>query len=220
MISFDNVSKIYENQVVLKDITLSIEKGEMAFITGPSGAGKTTLLKLIYAQERPEKGRIRVLDYEISSIKPKKIPYLRREIGIVFQDFRLIPTRTVFENVAMPLWIRNVNNRDIRDYVYETLRMLGIRHKIDNFPPSLSGGEQQRVAIARAIVFEPSILLADEPTGNLDPQTTKDIMNIFKEINARGVTVVIATHNPELYTHSGRRVFRLESGVLKSVEVL
>lgn len=220
MIHFEGVSKIYERQLALKEITLSIDKGELVYITGPSGAGKTTLLKLIYAHERPDKGRLVVGEYELLNIRQRDIPLLRRMIGIVFQDFRLIDTKTVFENVAMPLWIRGLRERDIRDFVYESLRLVNLRHKVEAYPPTLSGGEQQRVAIARAIVAEPQILLADEPTGNLDPENTKAVMDIFKEINARGTTVVIATHNPDLYTHSGRRVFKLQEGSLIGVEVL
>jgi len=220
MIQFEGVSKVYDNQLALKEITLTIEKGELAFVTGPSGAGKTTLLKLIYAHERPDKGRLTVGEFDLSTIPERDIPRLRRQIGIVFQDFRLIDSKTVFENVAMPLRIRGMSDRDLRDIVYESLRLVGLRHKIDSYPPTLSGGEQQRVAIARAIVAEPLILLADEPTGNLDPENTKSIMNIFKEINARGTTVVIATHNPDLYTHSGRRVFKLKEGYLTGVEIL
>ncbi len=220
MIHFEGVSKIYDNQLAIKEVTLSIEKGELVFITGPSGAGKTTLLKLIYAQERPDKGRIVVGNFDLSKIRQKRIPELRRQIGIVFQDFRLIDTKTAFENVAMPLRIRGLSDSELRDLVYEAFRLVNLRHKMDAYPPTLSGGEQQRVAIARAIVAEPQILLADEPTGNLDPENTKAIMEIFKEINARGTTVVIATHNPDLYTHSGRRVFRLSEGELLGVEVL
>lgn len=220
MIHFEGVSKIYERQLAIKEVTLSVEKGELVYITGPSGAGKTTLLKLIYARERPEKGRLVVGKYELSTISQRDIPHLRRMIGIVFQDFRLIDTKTVFENVAMPLRIRGLSDRDLKDFVFDSLRLVNLRHKIDAYPPTLSGGEQQRVAIARAIVAEPQILLADEPTGNLDPENTKAIMEIFKEINARGTTVVIATHNPDLYTHSGRRVFKLQEGSLTGVEVL
>ncbi len=220
MIHFEGVSKVYEAQLALKEITLSIERGELAFITGPSGAGKTTLLKLIYGHERPDKGRLTVGNFDLSIISQKDIPHLRRQIGIVFQDFRLIDTKTVFENVAIPLRIRGLNDRELRDFVFESLRLVNLRHKIDAFPPTLSGGEQQRVAIARAIVAEPQILLADEPTGNLDPENTRAIMEIFKEINVRGTTVVIATHNPELYTHSGRRVFKLHEGCLTGVEIL
>jgi len=220
MIQFEGVSKIYETQLALKEITLSIERGELAFITGPSGAGKTTLLKLIYGHERPDKGRLIVGNHDLSIISQKDIPHLRRQIGIVFQDFRLIDTKTVFENVAMPLRIRGLSDRELRDFVHESLRLVNLRHKLDAYPPTLSGGEQQRVAIARAIVAEPQILLADEPTGNLDPENTRAIMEIFKEINVKGTTVVIATHNPELYTHSGRRVFKLHDGHLTGVEIL
>lgn len=213
MIEFDGVTKYYEGNPVLKQVSLSIDRGEMTFITGPSGAGKTTFLKLIFLAEPHDEGTIVVDGVETAMLRESEIPYLRRKIGVVFQDFRLLK-RTVFENVALALRIRNVPEAAIRPLVNETLKMVNLRHKADNMAHTLSGGEQQRVAIARAIVGEPSVLLADEPTGNLDPETSAGIMKIFKEINARGTTVLHATHNRELFKNTGNRVFRIEnSGV-------
>ncbi len=214
MIEFEDVSKAYDSFRALKDICLTVEKGELAFVTGPSGAGKSTLLKLIYLAERPDEGSIRVNGIETAGIKDSGIPRLRRDIGVVFQDFRLLPKRNVFDNVALALRIRGVSEGDIKPLVHETLKMVNLRHKSDNYPPALSGGEQQRVVIARAIVAEPLILLADEPTGNLDPDTAAGIVRIFKEIHARGTTVFVATHNRELFRNSGKRVMVLDGGAI------
>lgn len=217
MISFTNVTKDYENQTALRDITFVIEKGEMAFITGPSGSGKTTLLKLIYSAERPDQGTISVAGFDLNQLKEASIPLLRRHIGVVFQDFRLLANRNIFDNVAMALRIRNMAEREIKTKVYETLKAVNLRHKADSFPKSLSGGEQQRVVIARAMVADPTVLLADEPTGNLDTDTAEGVIRTFKDINARGTTMLIATHNRELYRNTGRKVIRLEAGALVSV---
>jgi len=218
MIHFDDVSKHYDATPALKNVTLSFEKGEMAFITGPSGAGKTTLLKLIYAAEHPDSGRVAMAEWDSDHLDSGTIPLLRRNIGIVFQDFRLLDNRHVFDNVALALRIRNIPERDVKERVLDTLRMVNLRHKTDSYPPALSGGEQQRVVIARAIVGEPMILLADEPTGNLDSDTAAGIVRIFREINARGTTIVIATHNRELYRHTGMRVFRIDAGAITGVD--
>lgn len=217
MISFTNVTKDYENQTALRDITFVVEKGEMAFITGPSGSGKTTLLKLIYSAEKPDQGSISVAGWDLAQLKEPSIPLLRRNIGVVFQDFRLLANRNVFDNVAMALRIRSISEREVRTRVYETLKAVGLRHKADSFPKSLSGGEQQRVVIARAMVADPTVLLADEPTGNLDPDTAEGVMRTFKDINARGTTMLVATHNRELYRNTGRKVIRLNSGSLVEV---
>lgn len=214
MIHFENVSKIYDNSTVLRNINLSVEKGEMAFLTGPSGAGKTTLLKLIYAAEAPDDGRITVSNQGTEGLDGSSIPLLRRNIGIVFQDFRLLLNKNVFDNVALTLRVRRIAERDVKVQVFEALKMVNLRHKTEVFPSALSGGEQQRVVIARAIVGEPQILLADEPTGNLDPNTATGIMRIFKEINARGTTILIATHNRELFRNTGKRVIRLDGGAI------
>lgn len=212
MIRFSNVSKYFDNEPVLTDISFTVNRGELAYITGPSGAGKTTLLRLIYMSERPEKGDIIVSKWELRKIKQRKIPYLRRDIGIVFQDFKLLFNKTVFENISLVLRIRGARPKLIREQVNAILADVGLLNKADIFPEHLSGGEQQRVAIARAMVAKPLILLADEPTGNLDPVNAGIIVSLFKEFNARGTTVLIATHNQNLYTGTGRRVFHLNGG--------
>jgi len=219
MIHFFNVTKFYERQAAIKNITFSVEKGEMVFMTGPSGAGKSTLLKIIYLSEKPDEGSVTIAEWDLSKIKESSIPFLRRNIGVVFQDFRLLDNRNVFDNVAIALRIRGMLDGEIQEWVMEILKMVNLRHKADSFPLALSGGEQQRVVIARAIVGEPTILLADEPTGNLDSDTAAGITRLFKEINARGTTVVIATHNKELYRNTGRRVFRLDGGNMVGEEL-
>jgi cell division transport system ATP-binding protein len=219
MIHFSNVTKFYERQAAIKNVTFSIEKGEMVFMTGPSGAGKSTLLKIIYLSEKPDEGSVTIAEWDLSKLKESSIPFLRRNIGVVFQDFRLLDNRNVFDNVAIALRIRGMLDSEIQEWVMEILKMVNLRHKADSFPQALSGGEQQRVVIARAIVGEPTILLADEPTGNLDPDTATGITRLFKEINARGTTVVIATHNRELYRNTGRRVFRIDGGNIVGEEI-
>jgi|Deesub1362A_J573_1020465.scaffolds.fasta_scaffold00396_27 cell division transport system ATP-binding protein len=210
MIQLSNVTKSYDDQVVLRDISFTIEKGELAFITGPSGAGKTTLLRLIYRAERPDKGHIFVAGWDVEKLKQRTIPFLRRNLGIVFQDFRLLPNKTVFDNIALALRIHGMHPQEIREHVMEVLDDVGLRDKAHNYPPHLSGGEQQRIVLARAIVSKPSVLLADEPTGNLDPENTRTVMKLFKEINARGTTVLIATHHRDLFLGTGRRVIHLK----------
>jgi len=212
MIHFQDVSKHYDNHTALRKITFSIEKGEMVFITGPSGSGKSTLLKLIYMAEKPDEGDITVAEWGINKLKDSAIPLLRRNIGVVFQEFRLLYNRNIFENIALALRIRGVDEREIKARVFESLKMVNLRHKADNYPSALSGGEQQRVAIARAIVSEPQILLADEPTGNVDPDTSAGIIRTFKDINAKGTTILIATHNREMFRETGRMVMKLDFG--------
>ena len=219
MIHFSNVTKFYEKQAALKNITFSIEKGEMVFMTGPSGAGKSTLLKIIYLSEKPDEGSVTIAEWDLSKLKESSIPFLRRNIGVVFQDFRLLDNRNVFDNVAIALRIRGMLDSEIQEWVMEILKMVNLRHKADSFPRALSSGEQQRVVIARAIVGKPTILLADEPTGNLDPDTAAGISRLFKDINVRGTTVVIATHNRELYRNTGRRVFRIDGGNMVGEEI-
>lgn len=211
MINFQEVSKYYDTVTALRNITFSIEKGEMAFITGPSGAGKTTLLKLIYAAEVPDSGKVSVADWDTDKLNGSSIPKLRRNIGIVFQDFRLLSNKNVFDNVALTLRVRKISEREVKSLVFDALKMVNLRHKTDCFPSTLSGGEQQRVVIARAIVGEPLILLADEPTGNLDPDTASGIIRIFKEINAKGTTILTATHNLYLFKDTGKRVLKLDN---------
>ena len=215
MVRFENVTKSYDdNSPILKNISFQIRRGEMAYVTGPSGAGKTTLLKLISLEEWAEDGAVYVDGEDVEEIPEVEVPHYRRKIGIVFQDFKLLYNRTVFENVALTLRVRKDHEQFIKTQVHETLKMVSLRHKADSMPMTLSGGEQQRVAIARAIIAEPTLLLADEPTGNLDPDTSAGIIRIFKEINARGTTVLHATHDRNLFRGSGYRVFRIEGGTI------
>ena len=210
MIMLSDVTKSYEKEYILKNLSFTIGKGELTFITGPSGAGKSTLLKLIYCSERPDSGHIVVGDWPVTKLKQKAIPYLRRSIGIVFQDFKLLNNLTIFENVALALRINGMSTAEVKEHVNSILREVKLTHKSKIYPLQLSGGEQQRVVVARAIVTKPAVLLADEPTGNLDAGNTEVIMNLFNEINTRGTTVLIATHNEWLYQGSGRRVFHLK----------
>lgn len=219
MIHFEGVSKHYENHTALRKVTFSVEKGEMVFITGPSGSGKSTLLKLIYMAEKPDEGSIRVSEWDVDRLRESRIPELRRQIGVVFQDFRLLNNKNIFENVALAMRIRRMDEREIKARVFDSLKMVNLRHKTESYPPTLSGGEQQRIAIARAIVSEPMIILADEPTGNVDPDTSAGIMKTFKDINARGATILIATHNQELFRNSGKRVFKLDFGNFAGEEI-
>lgn len=219
MIQFTRVTKSYDDDVVLKDISLLVEKGEMAFVTGPSGAGKTTLLRLIYAAEKPDKGQIVVTGWDIGKLKQSTIPYLRQNIGIVFQDFRLLNNKTVFDNIALALRIHNMHPEEIRKDVNAVLRRVKLEYKTQIHPQHLSGGEQQRVVIARAMVSKPTILLADEPTGNLDEDSSNTIMGLFKEINAMGTTVLLATHDNSLFQGSGRRVMHIKNRHIVKEEI-
>ncbi len=214
MIQLIHVSKSYDRRVALSDVTLEIEKGEFVLLMGPSGAGKSTLLRMLIGEERPDEGQIFVQGKNVSRLKQSEVPYLRRKIGTVFQDFRLLGKKTVFENVALPLIVQRSSEADIRRKVMDALRAVGVDHKKDQSPNSLSTGEQQRVCIARAIVNGPVVLLADEPTGNLDPERTAELIELFKLINARGTTVVVATHDPHVMKLVNRRVLTLMQGVL------
>jgi cell division transport system ATP-binding protein len=214
MIQLIHVSKSYDRRVALSDVTLEIEKGEFVLLMGPSGAGKSTLLRMLIGEERPDEGQIFVQGKNVSRLKQSEVPYLRRKIGTVFQDFRLLGKKSVFENVALPLIVQRSSEADIRRKVMEALRAVGVDHKKDQSPNSLSTGEQQRVCIARAIVNGPVVLLADEPTGNLDPERTAELIELFKLINARGTTVVVATHDPHVMKLVNRRVMTLMQGVL------
>jgi cell division transport system ATP-binding protein len=219
MIFFQNVTKYYDQQPVLKNINLSVSKGEMVFLTGATGAGKSTLLKLLYAAELPDEGEVMVGDFHIGNLRPSEIPLLRRSIGVVFQDFKLLDNLTVYDNIALALRVRGRKEKEIKGLALETLKNIHLRHKADNYPVTLSGGEQQRVVIGRAMVSEPSVLLADEPTGNLDPDTARHIAKLFYEANIHGTTILIATHNRDLYKNTGKRVIRLDSGVLLGEEI-
>lgn len=214
MIQLIHVSKSYDRRVALSDVTLEIEKGEFVLLMGSSGAGKSTLLRMLIGEERPDEGQIFVQGKNVSRLKQSEVPYLRRKIGTVFQDFRLLGKKTVFENVALPLIVQRSSEADIRRKVMDALRAVGVDHKKDQSPNSLSTGEQQRVCIARAIVNGPVVLLADEPTGNLDPERTAELVELFKLINARGTTVVVATHDPQVMKLVNRRVMTLMQGVL------
>jgi cell division transport system ATP-binding protein len=204
------------NSPALEDITFQVEAGEFAVLTGPSGAGKTTLLRLLYAAERPERGNIIVNRRNLTRLARRRVPEFRRSIGIVFQDFKLLPTKTAFENVAFAQRVLAVPERDIRRRVAEVLKRVGISHRKDALPPQLSGGEQQRIALARALVNEPALILADEPTGNLDDVLAQQTMALLHEMNADGTTVFIATHDRDLVASAPGRVLTLDQGRLRS----
>ncbi|HEV7504738.1 MAG TPA: cell division ATP-binding protein FtsE [Thermoanaerobaculia bacterium] len=215
MIQFFHVSKRYPSgQSALEDVTFDIPRGQFVFLTGASGAGKTTLLRLIFREEVPSSGQILVNGRNVSSIPQSKIPYLRRTIGVVFQDFRLIPRKTVFENVTHLPRLLGVDVQGQKRMAYHALRRVGLAHRLNAFPPELSGGEQQRVAIARALINEPEILIADEPTGNLDPDLSREILRLFLEVNLRGTTVILATHDRDTIQRIGRRVITLDRGTV------
>ena len=213
MIEFKNVSKKYGTGTVAVDnANFTIEKGEFAFLIGNSGSGKSTIIKMMLKEEEPSSGNIFINGRDITKIKPSKVPYLRRSMGIVFQDFRLLPDKTVYENVAFAMYVVRASQKHIRRQVPMVLSIVGLRQKAKMYPNELSGGEQQRVALARAIVNNPSMLIADEPTGNLDPNTAWDIMELLNDINLRGTTVVVATHAKDIVDKMNRRVIRIEHG--------
>lgn len=215
MIKFTEVSKEYKNGVnALSNINIHIGKGEFVYLVGSSGAGKSTLIKLLLKEEEPTSGRIFLKGNEITKVNNRKIPYIRRDIGVVFQDFRLLPNKTVYENVAFAMEILGTNPKDIRRRVPMILSMVDLSRKASSYPEQLSGGEQQRVSIARAIVNNPPVLIADEPTGNLDPETALEIMRALMDINARGTTILMATHAREIVNSMRKRVLALENGKL------
>jgi cell division transport system ATP-binding protein len=213
MIQAFHVYKQYDREsLALSDVTLQVEKGEFCFLTGPSGAGKTTFLKLVFREELPSQGQILVGGRNVTAIPDSQIPALRRSIGVVFQDFKLLKRKTVLENVAFVLRILSVPPLERKRRAFAALRSVGLHHKMHAYPLQLSGGEQQRVAIARALINEPILLLADEPTGNLDPDMAHEIMTLFQEVNARGTTVLVATHDREMIQRLGKRVITLDKG--------
>lgn len=213
MIEMFDVWKTYPNGTnALKGINIRIEKGEFVYVVGPSGAGKSTFIKLMYREEKPTKGQIFLGGFNVSRIKERQIPLVRRSIGVVFQDFKLLPTLTVYENVAFAMEVIETPAKLIKPRVMDVLNLVKLKHKAKMLPTELSGGEQQRVALARALVNNPGIIIADEPTGNLDPETSWDIMKLFEEINQRGTTVVMATHNREIVNTIRKRVIAIEAG--------
>lgn len=213
MLKMENVSKVYPGgSKALQDVNIHIKPGEFVFVVGPSGAGKSTFIKMLFREVLPTTGSIFVNGTDILALTPKEIPYLRRQLGIIFQDYRLLPDRTVYENVAFAMEVIEIPHRKIKRRVLNVLDLVGLRHRANAYPNELSGGEQQRIAIARAIVNDPILVIADEPTGNLDPETSWDIMEIFKEINATGTTIVMATHDKEIVDAMGKRVVAIENG--------
>ena len=212
MIRFENVTKRYGNNIALRNLNLHIEKGEFVFLVGPSGAGKSTFIKLLSHETVPDEGKVFVDGIEVNRLKKSKIPYLRRKLGIVFQDFRLLPNKTAFENVAFALEVMEVSRTEIKQKVHNALELVNLTAKANQLPANLSGGEQQRVAIARALVNRPVVLIADEPTGNLDPATAQTIMQLFNHINHLGTTIIMVTHANELVNSMHKRVLTIEDG--------
>jgi cell division transport system ATP-binding protein len=212
MIQINNVSFKYSNGEGLENINLKVRPGEFLCLVGPSGAGKSTILKLIYMDIVPQSGHIVVEKYNSLSFKKRQLPYLRRKLGIIFQDFKLLNDRNVFDNIAFALEVTGAKRKDIKKKVLRVLADVGLSHKRNQMPLQLSGGEQQRVGIARALVNDPIILLADEPTGNLDPVATKDIVAILEKINVKGTAILMATHTDKLYIHPKRRIIKIEKG--------
>ena len=216
MIEFKNVSKTYEDTGVraLENVSFSIDKGEFVFLVGPSGAGKSTLTKLIIKEEDPNEGSVTVNGFELEHLPKSKIPHLRRSIGMVFQDFRLLPNKTVYENVAFAMQVIGASRSEIRRNVPNVLTLVGLAHKARMKPGQLSGGEQQRVSLARALVNKPPVIIADEPTGNLDPDTACEIMQLLSDINKRGTTMIVATHAKNFVDDMQKRVLAIENGIL------
>jgi len=214
LISFENVTKEYGNgeYTALADIDFKIEPKEFVSIVGKSGAGKTTLIRLLMGEEKPSTGRVVFGEYEISSLSSKELPKVRRQMGTIFQNYRLLPTKNAYENVAFALEVAGVPEREIDDMVREALDLVGLSDKAYNFPHELSGGEAQRVAMARAMVNHPELIVADEPTGNLDPLNTADVIKVLQQINELGTTVILTTHNKDVVDKLGRRVIQLDNG--------
>lgn len=213
LIEMKGVAKKYHRSTTaLRDINVSINPGEFVYIVGPSGAGKSTFIKLLYREEKVSAGTLKVGEFNLTKMKKRQIPILRRSIGVVFQDYKLLPKKTVFENVAYAMQVIGEKPREIKKRVPEVLELVGLKHKMRSFPDQLSGGEQQRVAIARAIVNNPKVLIADEPTGNLDPEISWEIMQLLERINLQGTTVLMATHNKQIVDNLRHRVIAIEEG--------
>ncbi|MDS9470341.1 cell division ATP-binding protein FtsE [Sporosarcina pasteurii] len=220
MIKMKNVYKKYANGVVASNgINIEIGRGEFVYVVGPSGAGKSTFIKMMYREETPTSGEILFSDINIATLKQKQIPQLRRRMGVVFQDFKLLPMLNVYENIAFALEVIEESPTNIRKKVNEVLALVGLTQKARMFPNELSGGEQQRVSIARSIVNQPEIVIADEPTGNLDPETSWEIMDVLEKINARGTTIIMATHNKEIVNTMRHRVVAIEGGIITRDEI-
>ena len=215
MIRFENVSKIYAGeQIAMQNISINISRGEFIFLVGPSGAGKSTFMKMIFREEVPTSGKIYINGKCINDIRHEEVPYLRRQLGIVFQDVRLLQNKSIFDNIAFAMKVIESPHSAIKRRVSHVLEMVGLRDRMKAYPRELSGGEQQRVAIARAIVNKPGIVVADEPTGNLDPETSREIVNIFEKINAGGTTVIMATHDKRVVDALLKRVIAIENGII------
>jgi cell division transport system ATP-binding protein len=215
MIEMINVQKTYPNGVsAVKGLNVKIKSGEFVYVVGPSGAGKSTFIKMMYREEKPTSGTIIMDGKDIAKIKDRKVPLLRRDIGVIFQDFKLLNNLTVFENIAFALEVTEERPQSIKKKVMDVLELVGLKHKVRMFPNELSGGEQQRIAIARSIVRSPKLVIADEPTGNLDPETSWEIMKIFEEINSLGTTVIMATHNKDIVNTLQHRVIAIEGGLI------
>jgi cell division transport system ATP-binding protein len=213
MVTFQSVSKVYNSHsTALEDVSFNIGPGEFVSITGRSGAGKSTIIKLLIGEEKPTKGRIFFSQYEVNKLKDKELPAFRRHVGVIFQDFRLLPTKTAYENIAFALEVAGRPQKDIAELVPQVLDMVGLSDKANNFPHELSGGERQRVGIARAMIHRPEIIIADEPTGNLDPLNTYEIIKLIEKINQLGTTVLLATHDKEIINGLEKRVITLDRG--------
>jgi len=212
MLSFDSVEFHYRNQPVFTNLNLELDYGEFVFVIGKSGIGKSTLMQLIYMNQFPLTGTVRIAEFDSQTIKPSQIPLLRRKIGVIFQDFKLLPDRDVFQNLAYVMKVTGTSSKTIKKKINETLIEVGLSHKRLNKPHELSGGEQQRVAIARAILNDPILILADEPTGNLDPETSAEILALLKKINKRGTAVLVVTHNYDLVKKANEKVIKLDDG--------
>ncbi|MCX6149778.1 MAG: cell division ATP-binding protein FtsE [Ignavibacteriales bacterium] len=218
MLTFSNITFGYPNQPLFSELNFSMEPGEFVFLIGKSGAGKSTLIQMIYINLFPHSGTVQVGPYNSITIKKKELPFLRRKLGVIFQDFKLLTDRNVYDNLAFVLDVTGTPGREIKKRVYNALSAVGLSHKQKNMPNELSGGEQQRIAIARAIINEPMLVLADEPTGNLDPETSLEILEILKKINSRGTSVLFATHNYELVRKHNARIVKLDNG--KALKVI
>lgn len=219
VIEMNNVSVNYDNNIVLNQLSFRLGNGEFCYLTGKTGAGKSSFLKLLYRDITPDEGTVHVADFDVSSLPDRKVPHLRRCLGVVFQDFQLLPDRTVFENIAFALEVTGQKKSFIKQRVLEVLGLVGLSHKRKAMPDDLSGGEQQRVVIARALANEPRLLLADEPTGNLDPEASSDIMDLLKVINNRGMAVLMVTHDYEVIKKHPFRTIRIHNGKLEEISI-